>query len=216
MTMESLREQRSSEALVTEELSEQTLYDLFEVEPTVSEDELRRAYKRVWACFHPDHYSSYGLYSRAQLEALLSRFQSAFELLMNSEQRREYDLKTFPQGVPSRAPKKKREAASRLTPTFQTLVPIREARALWDTTRPPETLGASLKELRERFNLPLSVVHERSKISLSMLELIEADAFAELPAEVYLRGFIRELLQLFGIQRLVDLDGYLSAYRAAR
>ena len=77
-------------------------------------------------------------------------------------------------------------------------------------------LGASLKELRERFNLPLSVVHERSKISISMLELIEADAFEELPAEVYLRGFIKELLQLFGIQRLVDLDGYLSAYRAAR
>ena len=215
VTIDTLREQRHSEALVKEALVEQTLYDLFEVEPTVSEDELRRAYKRVWACFHPDHYATYGLYSRAQLEAQLNQFQSAFELLMDPKQRREYNLKTFPDGLPSTR-SAIAEVPSRLTPTFQTLVPQREARAHWNSSTPPEQLGAALKLLREHFNLPLSVLHERSKISISMLELIEADDFQNMPAEVYLRGFIKELLLLFGINALVDLESYLRAYRVAR
>ena len=215
LTIDTLREQRHSEALVKEALVEQTLYELFEVEPTVSEDELRRAYKRVWACFHPDHYASYGLYSRAQLEAQLNQFQSAFELLMDPEQRHQYNLKTFPDGIPQ-SKNLALEIPSRLTPTFQSLVPQREARAHWNSSTPPERLGAALKTLREHFNLPLSVLHERSKISVSMLEIIEADDFRNMPAEVYLRGFIKELLHIFGVVALVDLDSYLRAYRVAR
>jgi len=215
ITIDSLKEQRHSQALVKEELVEQTLYDLFEVEPTVSEDELRRAYKRVWACFHPDHYASYGLYSRAQLEAQLNQFQTAFELLMDPEQRHQYNQKAFPDGIPT-TQNSTLEVASRVTPTFQALVPHREARAHWNSSIPPDQLGAALKALRQHFNLPLSVLHERSKISISMLELIEADDFMNMPAEVYLRGFIKELLHIFGVNALVDLDSYLKAYQIAR
>ena len=49
-----------------------------------------------------------------------------------------------------------------------------------------------------------------------MLELIEADDFRNMPAEVYLRGFIKELLQIFGVNALVDLESYLRAYQVAR
>ena len=216
MTIDTLRERRHSEALVREGAVEQTLYDLFEVDPTVSEDELRRAYKRVWACFHPDHYTSYGLYSRAQLEAQLDQFQEAFELLMDPERRRIYDAETFPEGISQPLSVTRREIASRLTPTFQTLVPQRDARAQWSSATPPDQIGAALRRLREHFNLPLSVIHERSKISVSMLELIESDDFKHMPAEVYLRGFIKELLLLFGVSALVDLESYFKAYRAAR
>lgn len=212
ITLEVLQEQRTSIAVAEETMTEQTLYDLFEVHPSISEEELRRAYKRMWACFHPDHFSGYGLFSRAQQEALLAKLQAAFELLMDPIKRSEYDLKTFPQGLPSPR-EKSQESPSRLMPTFLPLISPQEAKTLWRDLG-STSIGASMKSLRERMNLPLSAVHERSKISLSMLELIEADDFQNLPAEVYLRGFIKELSQLYSLQKQIDIESYLNAYRA--
>ena len=64
--------------------------------------------------------------------------------------------------------------------------------------------------------LAKDAVESDSKISISMLELIEADDFPNMPAEVYLRGFVKEILLLFGVNALVDLESYLRAYRVAR
>ena len=211
VTLESIQEQRSSAVIVEESVSEQTLYALFEVHPSVSEDELRRSYKRLWACFHPDHFAGYGLYTRAQLEALLERFQSSFELLMDPERRQAYDAETFPDGIPELRGQHA-ETPSRLSPSFQPLIVRDEAKVAW-RDQGSGRLGESLRRLREKFNLSLSAVHERSKISLTMLGHIENDDFEHLPAEVYLRGFIRELAQLYAVTDLVDLEGYLRVYR---
>ena len=211
VTMESLREQRNAATLTHEESVEQSLYALFDVDPSVSEDELRRAYKRMWACFHPDHFSAYGLYSRAQLEALLNELQSGFELLMDPIRRREYDAELFPEGRPQ--PQARSEVSSRLAPTLQPLISKQEAQSYWVSPRSARELGACLKRLREECNSSLTSVHERSKISFSVLQEIESDDWDRLPAPIYLKGFIRELLSLYSLLSIVNLDVYIKEYR---
>ncbi len=211
VTMESLREQRDANALAKEEIEAQTLYDMFEVHPSVSEEGLRRAYKRMWACFHPDHFSSYGLYSRVQLEALLNQLQENFELLMNPIKRKAYDAQAFPNGVPKR-PQKSTEN-SVLSSALQPLVSQTLAQKHWIPQANYHLFGARLKDFRERCNISLTTVHERTKISLSMLNYIEEDQIDVLPAPIYLKGFMKELLKLYTLEDKVNLDECIAYYQ---
>ena len=211
VTIESLREQRDATALAKEELVEQNLYEMFEVHPRVSEEGLRRAYKRMWACFHPDHFSCYGLYSRAQLEALLNQLQEGFELLMNPQQRREYDAQVFPDGLPE-LPNKQSEPST-LSPILQPLVSHKVAQNYWSPATSYHSFGHRLKDFRERCNISLTTVHERTKIALSILKLIEEDQIDQLPAAIYLKGFMRELLKLYTLETMVNLDECIAYYQ---
>lgn len=53
------------------------------------------------------------------------------------------------------------------------------------------TVGARLREAREAKRMTLSDVSIRTKISLSNLEIIEADRFEQIPGNTFLRGFVR-------------------------
>ena len=207
VTMESLREQRNASALAQEETAEQSLYDLFEVSPSVSEDELRRSYKRLWACYHPDHYAAYGLYSRPQLEALLNMLQSGFELLMDPKRRKKYDQERFPDGLPKETVTS--TANTLLMSTLQPLISEKEARDQWRRGDLNE-LPTRLKRLREFNNISLTSVHERSKISLSVLKGIEAGDVNSLPARIYLKGFLRELMTLYSLDKIEDIDSTIN------
>jgi len=55
-------------------------------------------------------------------------------------------------------------------------------------------------------------VHERTKISLQVLSRIEDEELAALPA-VYLRGFLRQLAQAYGLDERALIDGYLGRAR---
>ena len=209
VTMESLRELRNASALAQEETADQNLYDLFEVAPNVSEDELRRAYKRLWSCYHPDHFAAYGLYSRPQLEALLNMLQSGFELLMDPQKRKKYDQEQFPDGLPQEPAEPK--ANAQLMSTLQPLISVEEARAKWSSTDLSD-LPTRLKLLRETYNVSLTAVHERSKISLSVLKGIEEGALERLPARIYLKGFLRELMTLYSLDKIDRIEDVIEGW----
>lgn len=62
-----------------------------------------------------------------------------------------------------------------------------------------KTVGEKLKLARQRMGGSLELVERETKVSLKYLELIEAGKYEELPAEVYVIGFLRrwaEFLQL--------------------
>lgn len=78
------------------------------------------------------------------------------------------------------------------------------------------TSGAYLQRVRELRGIDLQTISERTKISLLYLKFIEEENFADLPAPIYLRGFLQQLARLLELpeQRLVD--GYMARYRKAR
>ncbi|WP_027370741.1 helix-turn-helix domain-containing protein [Desulfovermiculus halophilus] len=60
-------------------------------------------------------------------------------------------------------------------------------------------LGAYLKEERERQGHSLEDIQQKTKISLSSLEAIEAGEIHELPHPVYAKGFIKNYAQCLGL-----------------
>jgi cytoskeleton protein RodZ len=60
------------------------------------------------------------------------------------------------------------------------------------------SVGAYLRELRTRRGVSLEEIARTTRVAQRYLESLEADAFDELPAPVFIRGFIRAYCQALG------------------
>lgn len=72
-----------------------------------------------------------------------------------------------------------------------------------------ESPGAYLRALRERRGVSLEDVSEETKIRAWLLQQIEDEVHANLPAPVYVRGFVRQIAALLGVE---DPDGLARIY----
>jgi flagellar biosynthesis protein FlhG len=68
----------------------------------------------------------------------------------------------------------------------------------------PAALGRYLRERREQLGLDLRALHERTRIRHHYLEAIEAEHFAALPPDVFLREYVRQVAHALGISDPVE------------
>ena len=71
--------------------------------------------------------------------------------------------------------------------------------------------GTRLREARESQQLTLAQVEEITRIRRVFLEALEEERFADLPGDVYARGFVRTYAKLLGL----DSEELLNVYKAA-
>ncbi len=69
------------------------------------------------------------------------------------------------------------------------------------------TLGEKLRKLRNEFRMSLTDVSKATRIQVKYLEFLESGQYEKLPAEVYVRGFLRSYARYLNIdeQALVKL-----------
>lgn len=72
-----------------------------------------------------------------------------------------------------------------------------------------EAPGAYLRAVRERRGVSLEELSEETKIRAWLLQQIEGEVHANLPAPVYVRGFVRQVAALLGID---DPDALARVY----
>ncbi|MBX4205174.1 MAG: DUF4115 domain-containing protein [Candidatus Doudnabacteria bacterium] len=71
-----------------------------------------------------------------------------------------------------------------------------------------DTLGDYLKQIREKLNLDIKTVSLLTQIKPVYLENLEAGAYEKLPADVYIRGFIKNLSQLYRVDEQAMIDQF--------
>ncbi|MBP6628857.1 MAG: helix-turn-helix domain-containing protein [Kofleriaceae bacterium] len=190
-------------------------YDLLEVAPTASFEDIRRANRRIRDVYGTESVAIAGLYDPPSLEAVHRRLDLAYTTLMDAAKRKEYDSELFPDGVP-------------LPPVAIDSGPIVRPERRDDSqvgvVRPPmpqlgprtEYTGALLRQVREAHGVELREVAERSKIGMGYLLAIEEERFSKLPATVYVRGFLGEIARLLGLPAERVKESYLERIRAVR
>ena len=79
-----------------------------------------------------------------------------------------------------------------------------------------DSFGSCLRRAREKRKLSLKEVAGATKIPRTTLELIEAGNLDELPADVFVRGFIRSYARTVGADEAEPLHNFERALNARR
>lgn len=193
-------------------------YELLEVPPTASFEDIRRANRRIRDIYGAESIAISGLYDPASLEAVHRRLDLAYTTLMDAAKRKDYDHELFPDGVPMPVS----PPAVHADATPRAVAKSDDPATL--TIRPPmptlspatEFTGPLLRQIREAVGVELREIAERSKIGMAYLHALEGEQFAKLPAAVYVRGFLAEYARALGLDGDRVKQTYLARFRAAR
>jgi flagellar biosynthesis protein FlhG len=196
-------------------------YDLLEVPPTASFEDIRRANRRIRDIYGAEAIAISGLYDPVSLEAVHRRLDLAYTTLMDAAKRKDYDIELFPDGVPMPVPPHTSDAITAARPTAAAKTDDSGTLALPRPPMPeltPQTTysGPLLRQIREAVGVELREIAERSKIGMAHLQALEGEVFAKLPAPVYVRGFLAEYARALGLDAERVKQTYLDRYRAAR
>jgi hypothetical protein len=144
------------------------------------------------------------------IDAMCERAARAHRTLLDRRLKREYDRSLIEAEAASlplaRAPGERPLRPAELRPLR---VPDSPPLA------PPETgvSGAWLASVREARGMSLEDVSSVSKVSVTYLAALEAEGFAELPARVYVRGFVTAYARALNLEVEPVVSGYLALMR---
>ncbi|MBW1713031.1 MAG: helix-turn-helix domain-containing protein [Deltaproteobacteria bacterium] len=204
----------------------QNYYELLEVSPVASLEEITRAYQSAMEAFNPDSVAVYSLFDNDEdREGLLDKIQEAYRTLARSRTRREYDRHLLAQGMtqsqagpdlPAYAeedepgPKLVQRTAPKLSP----LSPLVRAEGEPLNVKPGQILnGADLKNLRQSRQVDLEELAHRIRVHADILEDLESDEHQRLPARVYVKGFLKAYAQALMLDPNLVSEAYLAGMK---
>jgi flagellar biosynthesis protein FlhG len=187
---------------------EPNLYDVLGVSRGATDEELRRAYKRQREIYQAGSLPLTSLLAVDALKAEQAQIEEAHETLLDTVRRKAYDVSVFPDDAV--------EAPPRPAPVDATLEAERELmqrELLREINAETEFTGRLLAKVRESRGTTIEEIARATKISMAHLRAIEADAFPDLPALVYTRGFVQELAKYLKLDAAQVVKTYVRRYR---
>jgi flagellar biosynthesis protein FlhG len=209
LSLENERDRPVTTPLRLEE--EQTYYEILETEPGVSDEEVRRAYRAIKDIYASGSLVISGLYEEHELAELHARVNAAHDTLFAPDRRRLYDL-ALPEADLARAV---RAAASGGRRPAAPLSAAEERIETSDSALDPdaEVTGEYLRKVRQTRGIELGDISQRTKISERYLRAIEEERFSDMPAAVYVRGYVLEYARALRMDAHRVTESYLARYR---
>ena len=76
-----------------------------------------------------------------------------------------------------------------------------------------EFTGALLRKVRESQGIEIAEIAQSTKISKIHLQAIEAEAYGELPAPVYMQGFVQQIAKILKLDPAQVVKTYMRRQR---
>lgn len=191
-------------------------YDVLEVTPEASQDDIYRGYVRAKNAYSQDSLALYSLMTKEECQQILDLIEEAYSVLSEPSKRKQYD---DVRGINRGMQRVMRAASPGFTASDTSDHHLQQApdstaensmtkivakkrfgleysedlefeREIESTT---EFTGAFLKKIREYKNVELDRLADMTKISKSYIRYIEDEDFDKLPAEAYVRGFVYQM-----------------------
>ncbi len=211
-----------------ERLTEQNYYKLLGISPKASFEEVRSAYDQAMSIYSTDSIATYSLLTPKERQGMLSRLVDAYKTLTNSQLRREYnhsliekgDLSPQEIGFPSLEDSNVIEGKLREV-SVESLTQKEEKAENENQTSDgsldlfddqPSVSGKSIRMARTAKEISLEEINRKTNIPKKTLEDIEEEHFQELPALVYLKGFLRTYAKILNVNQSQMVDGYVKRY----
>ena len=186
----------------------QNYYELLEIYPGASEEEIRRAYKQIQSWFGVEGMAVRGAATETERTEFEQLVEQAHARLLDRSIRREYDRANFPEGfTPSVASdvSPRDSIAGTVTVTQESLPTVK--------LRDGDVVdGAFLATLRKERQVELSDISNRAKVSVRYLKAIEEERFDDLPAAVFTRGFVMEFARFLKVDPRRAVQDFMQKY----
>ncbi len=206
-------------------------YQILQIPANARADEIKHAYRDALAIYEAESVATYSLFSEEQRERLLQAIETAFDTLINEDKRTAYNQMLIDTGqvdaaVFSRQGQRKLEAygdtrtlsnEKSLSQWVKKKADTPEIRQLIEAMRSKELLsGLELKQLREAYGIEIPEIHAITRISGDSLRRIEANQFEDLPAEIYVKQFLKAYAEVLQIDSGHVINGYLKFMAQAK
>jgi len=189
-------------------IEDQTYYEILEVSPDATSREIQQAYERAKETFQDGSVAVYSLFSDKEMKKIQAVIEEAHRVLMDDTLRKDYN-QTHLSSLDLRWPKSENLPDAVESPMEKkTYLPFSEISI--DVGDGPYE-GKMLRQIREKMGVDLKTISLETRISLKILELIEEEAFDQLPAQVYLKGFLRGYAQCLGLEPKRVIEDYLRS-----
>jgi flagellar biosynthesis protein FlhG len=183
------------------------LYEVLGISRTATDDEIRRAYKRQREIFREGGLAVVSVVSPEALRKEQARIEEAYDTLLDPVRRRAYDLSTFPDDPREQVVERRGTTASAAELGMLQAELAREINAETQFT------GALLRKVRESQGIEIIDIAQRTKISASHLNAIENESAAELPAPVYVQGFVQTVAKFLKLDPAQVSKTYMRRLR---
>lgn len=200
-------------------------YEILKLPFHATSMDIKQGYLEALDMYEENALVTYALFSDEQRKELLRVIDEAYRTLSDEHMRVAYNemLINTGQVAPDEFPMNVKSAAVTCSNDLQ----ITQNRDLkqWVAQKSKESKvrllieaittkslvsGADLKELREAMQIEMSDIFEVTRISKTTLEMIEQNRYADLPAEIYLKSFLRSYAQILQIDADRIVESYLK------
>jgi flagellar biosynthesis protein FlhG len=199
-------------------LAEMTHYDVLEVGPDAGPQELERAYRLARAAYAEDSLALYSIFSEEESAAFRARIDLAYRVLSDAEERRAYDASFGSEVACEEEIKIALDLAAEEAPAppdpFEAVREVTEFDGFEEDSESSYD-GAWLRRFRLRSGLEIEQIAAITKINPTYLRFIEEEKFQDLPAPVYVRGFVGAYARCVGLEPERVVSSYMQRLGAA-
>ena len=209
------------------ELLEQDHYEVLESKRSATSQDLARAYRVVRSAYEGDSIALYSVFGEAEAGAILERIDEAYQVLSDESTRAAYDrlldekeaakVESFPADLMDASPRVELQEE-------ESHQEFGELRMETESREEAEELGAdgggfdgsTLRRARLRAGVDLEEISEITKVSMTNLRNIEDQNFEDLPANVYIRGFVMAYATTIGLEATQVAADYMTRVEVSR
>ena len=197
-------------------LSEQDHYETLEVPPNASPEDIERAYRMARATYAEGSLAGHSMFAEGDVEVMRERIEVAYHTLAQLESRAAYDAELASRGdepAPEIFASDPAVVTTAVTPPVEPIETL-ELEEL-DALEEGEFDGARLRRARLRNGVELDEIAGVTKVNPTYLRFIEEERFEELPAAVYVRGFVMGYASCIGLDPSRVAKSYMRRFQDA-
>jgi len=195
-------------------LSEMTHYEILEITSDATDQDIERAYRMAQATWGEDGLATYSLYEDGEAEAMRERIEFAHRVLGSEASRQDYDLGLSVSeslGDDVEIDLQFADAGRAPASVDELNAEIESFEDAGDETG--EWTGSRLRRTRLLRSIDIEKIAEVTKINPTYLQFLEGDQYEDLPAKVYVRGFVVGYARCLGLDAERVAASYLQVLR---
>jgi curved DNA-binding protein CbpA len=201
-------------------------YEVLEVSTSATQHDIVVAYEKAKRTYSSENPALFNVFSEQEATALRALIDEAFSVLGNQTYRNIYEkrvqAKTYTDHELSLVAIQKASEnlyASRITvPATEAVIAKEESFSVdsafeSEITEQAEWNGLFLQKVREYKKVSLDALHEKTKVNPWYLKALENMDPANLPAPVFVRGYIVQMAKSLGLNDKTVADSYMKLYK---